>query len=131
MQARELIDLSAFLAAQGSLFLSGVRQMSSAALGQYWTISKCRLDRWNRSLRNVHTLPAPVPRRNSRGPARHLQGGVRGDFSQRNGDACVVKFADRLDYRIRSGDAQPVAANVLSGQLEASNRVLESSHTIR
>jgi hypothetical protein len=123
MQARELIDLAAFLAAQGSLFLSGVRQVSSAALGQYWTISKCRLDRWNRSLRNVHTLPAPV-RGEIPAAARHLQAVCEEILVSEMVTRVWSSLLTAWDYRIRSGDAQPVAANVLSGQLEASNRVL-------
>jgi hypothetical protein len=123
MQARELIDLAAFLAAQGSLFLGGVRQMPSTALAQYWTVSKCRMDRWNRALRNVQTLPLAV--RGEVSPAtRNLQAVCEEILVSEMVTRVWSSLLTAWDYRIGSGEAQPVAANVLSGQLEASNRVL-------
>ncbi len=123
MQARELIDLAVFLAAQGSLFLSGARQMPDTALAQYWTISKCRLDRWNRTLRNVHTLPAPV-RGEVPAATRNLQAACEEILISEMVTRVWSSLLTAWDYQTGSGEAQPVAANVLSGQLEASNRVL-------
>jgi hypothetical protein len=51
MHARELIELAAFVAAEGSTLRRSMRRISPEAMAQYWMVSKCRSDRWGRSLR--------------------------------------------------------------------------------
>ena len=52
MHARELVELAAILSAQGPMLIRSTPQLSSHGVQQYWTASKCRLDRWARNLKS-------------------------------------------------------------------------------
>jgi hypothetical protein len=123
MQVRELIDLAAFAAAQGPMLLSSARQVPETALAQYWTVSKCRLDRWNRDLRLAQT-PAFSNRGEPSSAARKLQTVCEEILISEMLTRVWTSLLTAVDYLVGSSEAQPVAANVLAGQLEASNRVL-------
>ena len=51
MHARELVELAAICSAHGAVLIRGTQRLSSSGVQQYWTESKCRLDRWFHSLR--------------------------------------------------------------------------------
>jgi hypothetical protein len=123
MHARELIDLAAFIAAQGPILLGNMRQIPDTALAHYWTVSKCRLDRWNRTLRNAQTSPLLV-RGETLVALRNLQVVCEEILLSEMSIRIWSSLLTALDYQIGSSEAQPVAANVLAGHLEASNRVL-------
>jgi len=52
MHARELVELASILSAQGPMLIRGTPQLSNHGAQEYWTASKCRLDRWARNLRS-------------------------------------------------------------------------------
>jgi hypothetical protein len=132
MHARELIDLAAFVAAQGPALVGGVRQVPDTALAQYWTVSKCRLDRWNRTLRHLQS-PVSAGREEVEIAERNLQAVCEEILVSEMLTRVWSSVLTALDYTAGGSEAQPVAANVLAGQLEASNRVLNiisfNSHT--
>jgi hypothetical protein len=123
MHARELVDLAAFVAAQGPLLLGSVRCVPDPALAQYWTLSKCRLDRWNRTLR-LAQIPACAGRAEAPAAARNLHAVCEEILISEMVTRVWSSLLTALDYLAGSGEAQPVAANVLAAHLEASNRVL-------
>jgi hypothetical protein len=130
MQAHQLVDLAAFVAAQGPVLISSVRQVPTSALAQYWTVSKCRLDRWNRKLRDVPSQPFAA--RNDSVAARNESIAATRPLQALCEEILVSEMLTRVwssvlaavDYAAGSTEAQPVAASVLAGHLEASNRVL-------
>lgn len=124
MHTRELVDLAAFVAAHGHALISGTWQVPTTALAQYWTASKCRHDRWNRSLRES-ILSSPAANHGvSKLTSLSLQGLCQeilvSDMLTRVWSSIITSF----DSPIGAAEAQPVAASVLAGQLEATNRVL-------
>ena len=52
MHARELVELASILSAQGPVLVRETTQLSGQGVQQYWTASKCRLNRWTRRLRS-------------------------------------------------------------------------------
>ena len=123
MHARELVELAAIVSAHGPVLVRGTRRLSASGVQQYWTESKCRLDRWFRSLgRFAHEPPqgrrrrpqpvAPRPRR----PGR--------DSHQRNAHPRLGDRALRLDRQQGTLEAEPIARSVMIGHLEARHRVL-------
>ncbi|HTQ38370.1 MAG TPA: hypothetical protein VMJ32_05050 [Pirellulales bacterium] len=122
MHARELIDLAVFVAAQGPVLLGSVRQVPTTALSQYWTVSKCRLDRWNRTLREGQ-VPAAA-RHDELATGRGLQAVCEEILISEMLTRVWSSILTALDYVSQNNEAQPVAASVLAGHLEASNRVL-------
>ena len=124
MQVRDLVQLAAFVAAQGSILLRATRQISTEAMSQYWVASKCRLDRWGRVLREYRAGKLAA-----------------GDDLQPNRTAglpatCAEILASEMLTRIWScvalsigaqqsgGETRAIVGSVLSGHIEASNRVL-------
>ena len=56
MDAGELVELAALVATHVPALISEVPRLSNAALQQYWTESKCRLDRWGREFRSYQRV---------------------------------------------------------------------------
>lgn len=116
MQARELVELAAVIAANGPQLIASSAPVSSTALRQYWTASKSRLDRWYRSLKE-HTAT----------PGQHwtqlrpvLDEILTGEVLTRVWTAVVCSHERQGGAR----DAEPLMRSVLIGHLEARNRVL-------
>ena len=125
MQTAELVDLAAFVAANGQALIAGSRTVPTTALADYWTASKCRHDRWNRWLRE-HFRTAPSTK----------QIGVKVESTAIHAVCEEILISEMLtrvwssiitslDSATGASEAQPVAASVMAGQLDASNRVLE------
>jgi hypothetical protein len=110
MHAHELVELAAVVSAQGPVLIGGNGQLSSASLQDYWTASKCRLDRWNRSLKGT-----PWPR--LRGVLEEI---LTGEVLTRVWTAVVCVY----DRKHGLGTAEPVVRNVLLDHLEVRRRVL-------
>lgn len=51
MHARDLVELAALLAVNGSTLIEHARHLSPEGLEQYWTAAKCRHERWLRTLK--------------------------------------------------------------------------------
>jgi hypothetical protein len=124
MHASELVELAALVATHGRAFLTGVEQVSLEGLEQYWTASKCRLDRWSRALKQ-YSLEIPYVGGGERAARWHtlrpvLEEILTGEVLTRLW-AAVACAHDRLHGRC---EAEPVVRSVFIGHLEARNRAL-------
>ena len=63
MYAAELVELAAILAANGPALLAADAHVKQKPLDEYWTASKCRLDRWQRVLADFRRLAQQSARR--------------------------------------------------------------------
>lgn len=124
MHARELIELAAIVSAHGPVLIRGTQQLSPSGIDEYWTASKCRIDRWSRSLKTF-TAQAKAS------DARQLQAQwpqVRGVLEEiLTGEVLTRVWTAVLCAwdRSRGSDlAEPVARSVMIGHLEARHRVL-------
>jgi hypothetical protein len=124
MHARELVELAAIVSAHGPVLVRGRPRISPAAIQQYWTASKCRLDRWARILR---AITADMQGCNSGNPRMQwpyvrsvLEEVLTGEVLTRVWTAVLVA----CDRHSGEEDAEPVARSVLIGHLEARHRVL-------
>jgi hypothetical protein len=124
MHARELVELAAIVSAHGPVLIRGCRQLSATSLQQYWTASKCRLDRWARSLKGFagYADDAGEQRRRAQWPL------VRGVLEEiLTGEVLTRVWAATLcahDRHHHSNDTEAIAQSVLIGHLEARHRVL-------
>ena len=124
MHARELVELAAIVSAHGPVLVRGTRHLSATSLEQYWTASKCRLDRWGRSLKGFVSYAEDVgeQRRQAQWPL------VRGVCEEiLTGEVLTrVWIAVLCAYDRQHGgeEAGAVARSVLTGHLEARHRVL-------
>ena len=124
MHASELVELAALVATHGRTLLSAAEQVAAAGLEEYWTASKCRLDRWSRTLKQ-YSLEMPYtsgPRRAERWRSVRpvLEEILSGEVLTRVWAAAACTH-DRIHGRC---EAEPVVRSVYIGHLEARNRAL-------
>ena len=123
MHCRELVEVAAMVAAHGPVLIEGSARISGSALVQYWTASKCRLDRWVRSLKKFATDSSHEP--DNLAP---LWAEVRPVLEE----ILVAEVGVRVwtavlyayDRRRQTVDAEPIARSVLVGHLEVRQRAL-------
>jgi len=124
MHASELAQLAALVATQGAALIRGAGRLSDASLQQYWTASKCRLDRWSRLLKaNAGILHGAAP------PQRDMQWqAVRPALEEILTSEMLTRVwtavACAHDRRRGTNENEPIVRSVLIGHLEARNRAL-------
>ena len=118
MHARELVELAALVSAHGPLLIDNQQPLPPGCIEQYWVVSKSRLDRWARSLKQLSTAAAGAKDRLSiRGVCEEV---LTGEVLTRVWTA-VLTARDRQRGTELS---EPVARSVYLGHLEARHRVL-------
>jgi hypothetical protein len=119
MHSWELAELAAHLANGSSCWCAQSRTLRSTALGEYWIASKCRLDRWNRSLKRSRRTSG----RNN--PNRHGLGALCHEILISEILSRVwSSVASALDANLGTSEAEPLAVSVLTAHLDVTNRVL-------
>ena len=123
MQARELIELAAIVSANGPVLIRGGAPIPKNSVDEYWSASKCRLDRWGRSLKSLSD-----PTKDSLGPHRS-----RWPFFQSVlEEILITEVLTRVwaavmcshDRHRGTELVEPVVRGVLLGHQEARHRVL-------
>jgi len=121
MHARDLTELAAVVAAHGPVLVGGTQPPSAGGIEEYWVASKCRLNRWAKTLkRPVHRAKRQRPRRDGDGLHGVCEEVITGEMLTRVWTAVLCLW----DRRHGTDVAEPVARSVLVGHLEARHRVL-------
>ncbi len=124
MLARELVELAAIVSAHGPVLINGIEKLSATSIEQYWAESKCRLDRWGRSLKGFKDALADADpqQREAQWPSVRgvLEEILTGEVLTRVWTAVLCAH----DRRHQRNELEPVARSVLIGHLEARHRVL-------
>jgi len=124
MHACELVDLAGIVAVHASALIRRESLFPETGLDEYWTASKCRLDRWGHTLKRVaqeaaeqgavwHDTHAPFV-------AAVVEEIFCGEILTRVWAALVAAHDRRRSHQ----HAEPIARSVLIGHLEARHRVL-------
>ena len=124
MHASELVELAAAVSTQGPALIHGKVRPSAAAIEQYWRGSKCRLDRWSRTLRQ-YAKDAPTAGHEWRDTHWPMTGAVFEEVL--TGEILTRVFAAVMcgyDRHHGSNVVEPAARSILIGHLEARHRVL-------
>jgi len=119
MHARELVELAALASMHGSAVIDNDAPLPKPSLERYWTGSKCRLDRWGRSLKQLSDGAHEANDEDFRQQLGVFEEIVTGDVLARVWAAVVTGHDRRTDE-----DAGAVARTILVGQQEARNRAL-------
>lgn len=117
MRTRELLDVATMVAAQGRQLIVSREPLHDGGLEEYWTASKCRLDRWGLALRRATAgswidWPGLTP----------LFEQVLASEMLTRAWAAVLAGHDQWNRR---RDCEPIGRSVLIGHLEARHRVLQ------
>jgi hypothetical protein len=123
MHARDLAELAALVAIHGPLIAQGQGRVPHSTAEQYWTASKCRLDRWTRLLKQL-TAAAGEPRM----PATLSWPRVRPVLEEIFASELLTRLwtAAAVAYDVVRHDEEqgPIARNILAGHLDARRRLL-------
>lgn len=124
MHARELVDLASILSAQGPMLVRETTQLSGQGVQQYWTASKCRLDRWARSLKSfaddAKALDVIAGRAQWALVRSVLEEILTGEVLTRVWTAVLCLY----DRCRGTSDFEPLARSIMLGHMEARHRVL-------
>ena len=121
MQSGELVELAAVVARQGPALLSARDGFRVVGIEEYWAASKCRFDRWGRSLGRLWRGESPIfdDRPGTvRGLVEEILGG---EVLTRVWTALVAAF----DRRHSLQDNEIVVRSVYIGHMEMRQRVLQ------
>jgi hypothetical protein len=124
MQAHELVELAAMVAVHGPAMIQAQGQTPDGAIETYWAASKCRLNRWAKTLkRQAEGGPAPPPSQARPGLAVLrcvLEEILASEVLTRVWTAVMSAY----DQHFGTDQMAPVAHSVFVGQLEARHRML-------
>jgi hypothetical protein len=123
MHARELAELAAIAAIYSPVILRTGVSVPVEVLEQYWTASKCRLDRWSRVLRqlSVAAVEPPVPATLSWARVQPvLEEVLLSELLTR----IWAALATAHDAASGQGDLEPIARNILTTHLDVRRRLL-------
>ncbi len=125
MHAFELVQLAALVASHGDVLVRGAKRLSGSSVRNYWTASKCRLDRWAHFLGTTKPGRQPPPGRHDLAhPASilpWLEEILTGEVLTRIWTGVVGGFEQRHQLE----EAEPLLRNVLIGHLEARHKTLQ------
>jgi hypothetical protein len=121
MQATELVHLAALIAVHGAPPDGSRFAPSQDKLGNYWSASKCRIDRWLRALRPDDGAAWPRPASVGWKP---LRGIIEEILLSEVLTRVWTAFLLAHDQTCGREEAESVARSVLMGQLEARRRAL-------
>ncbi len=123
MHAHDLLGMATVLAWHGPSLIELPQPLPERALEDYWTASKCRLDRWGHELRLIRDEVTPLfgaPPPDWRSVSALCDEILTGEIVTRLWTGML-----RLhDTRHREIAAEPIARSVLFGHVEARHRVL-------
>ena len=124
MHARDLAELAALLAVHAPVLAEGGGRVPPGTSEQYWTASKCRLDRWTRLLVQLRAAGEEPIR-----PATLSWGRIRPALEEILVSELLTRLwaAVSVAYDVAHGedDLGPVAQNIFSGHLDVRRRLLE------
>ncbi|MGA2063818.1 MAG: hypothetical protein ABSG86_02565 [Thermoguttaceae bacterium] len=124
MHARQLVELAGILSAEGPVLVRNMQRLSASGLEQYWIASKCRLDRWSRSLRSFSAEAHSRDGTARRAQWPHVRGVLEEILTGEVLTRVWTALACLCDRRHGVQDSEVVARSVLIGHLEARHRVL-------
>ena len=125
MNSRQLVETGAHVALSAAAWLDSGRPVPRRALHEYWSASKCRLQRW---LTTIQYFSVQTHAGSSREVAAweivrpHVEEILASEILARTWSAAAKAY----DELRGEPEAAPVAISTLSGHLEARNRVLHA-----
>lgn len=123
MLPHQLVEVAALVAGQAPVLLKVGVRVSESSLEQYWVSSKCRLDRWGRTLKQYTTrMHEPAA------PRSLLWNAAQPVLEEILASEALTRvwtaIGSGLDKQQASRDISPIVRSIHVGHLEARHRVL-------
>ena len=127
MHASKLVELAAHLATHGAWLLRGSGHASTTSIHQYWMNSRCRFDRWARSMKRHQEKLEAIPAGSHKIPPHSP--GIRGVIEEVFTGEVLARvwtgIAAAADHNRGERVLEPTARSVLVTHLEARHRALK------
>jgi hypothetical protein len=123
MHARELVQLAATVASHASLLVHSGEPFPEAAIELYWIASKSRQDGWGRALKQ-YTSEKQQLLSSSEQTGYWIKPILEEVLTAEPLTRIWTAVCELADAKRETAAAGPVAQNILTGHLEARNRVL-------
>ena len=126
MQSGELVELAALLATHSDSIVGCEARLNERSLQQYWTTSRCRMDRWSRSLNRFTTFTEKErkPLEASDTIWCRLRGELEEIFTAEVITRVWTAIAVAYDARHQSSELESTARSILIGHIEVRHRAL-------
>ncbi len=124
MHARELVELAAIISAHGPVLVRNTKQLSTTSVEQYWIMSKCRLDRWNRSLKRFSDEDDSSISMSDDAQWPFVRGVLEEILTSEVLTRVWAAVLCAYDRHHRTSVAEPIARSILIGHSEVRHRVL-------
>ncbi|MGH7192657.1 MAG: hypothetical protein ACREJM_03880 [Candidatus Saccharimonadales bacterium] len=135
MHAQDFVELAALVADNSSGLIEAGHRLSDEALVQYWSASKCRLQCWSKSLKQLaaagsaeiqppHWLGSGGMTATDPLSATTINGLLAEILTSEVLTRVWAATATAHDRRRNAGDVEPIVRSVYAGHLEARNRTL-------
>lgn len=121
MRARELVELAALAASHGPTLVHSPGRIPSAAIEQYWTASKTRLERWHRAIK---AFISATPGKHDSTNWTHTRAVLDEIFATEILTRVWTGVLATYDRTRGTDDAESVARSVFEGHLELRHRAL-------
>ena len=124
MRLPDLVELTSLLAANGDLFIENVPRVSAEAIEDYWTASRCRVERWRCDFHRAHDLLPQVAGHDRDNLLSLIEGVVV--------DVLATELLARIWSALAIGweshrngdDVTPVVRSAFLAHLESRNQIL-------
>jgi hypothetical protein len=124
MHARDLVELATLVSLHGPPLVRTTAPLSKTPMQRYWSASKCRLDRWGRTLKQLASWQGPSSKLGQHSKDNFLQSVVEEVLT---GEILSRVWAAVLSARQRrhtTEDGFLIARSILLGNQEARHRAL-------
>jgi hypothetical protein len=125
MQAYQLVELSALVAARSREFLAGRGRLPDARIGQYWSAARTRFDRWARVLQDFTPGP-PVNQHQASSAWQAIEPTLEEIFTGEILTRVWSAVACERDRRQGSSSISPVVRSVVLGHMDSRHRALNT-----
>lgn len=125
MHTRELAELAAQLATEGSGLLHTAGDFDQNGIEQYWVASRCRLDRWSKAFARHSAKPQNTDGPKTAGRWALLRPTLEEILISEVLTRVWTAVAIGRDKVRGTAELEPVARSILAGHLEARHRTLD------
>jgi hypothetical protein len=125
MQAYQLVELGALIAANGSNFVREPARLPDARIGRYWSASRMRFDRWAKTLRKAAQGAGTMQDRPS-SAWQAIEATLEEIFMSELLTRVWAAVACEHDRRQGYTSTSPVVRSIVLGHMESRNRALHA-----
>ena len=125
MQTHQLIELAAWTATNGAALIRTPAELSASGLQQFWTASRCRMDRWGRALNDLAAGMPDDPNATQQSVSAQVALVIEEILASEAFSRVSAAVLVSHDHQRDSGEYEPLARNLLLAQADIRQKALK------